>query len=467
MGPKSLDRLREFLAQLPPKSQALLMREFERAIERGGDDAVVGNIVLAELRKIVRAPDENTTPRTDDPVRLLFMPVEPFLIEGTGAVRPGQIRRTSLVPTWMWLSREGAPAEVQTYEAVLKNPQVSAAEVGHAVRQMQFAASQAIEAAASGSDHRGFGRIGTPSAVEDISAIGAVLKMREPLEILGARLPGQIRAFTDAQIAAVTSAMNIPSLQTPQALPFALSVVMQRLMSPWQVIRVSISVASSDDEVRVAGTPYGVAVTMAIHDLSRLVSELRSDVRRGKFDDTANLLKVLHDGLRGLRTELDIRSDSAWGKQLSSMRAEISNALQSEIGGVTGRVRRLLRQRPDKDITASSRIDDMEVDETAAFIDFVAVCRNYAGELAINEVTRRTYSELQQYIEKATEALVETLRASDARAKPFRYAQAQAAIRFCEVMFGPDYASLMKKAVEVAKSVEIAKASERKSSRKS
>jgi hypothetical protein len=101
----------------------------------------------------------------------------------------------------------------------------------------------------------------------------------------------------------------------------------------------------------------------------------------------------------------------------------------------------------------------MEVDETAAFIDFVATCRNYAGELAINEVTRRTYSELQQYIEKATEALVETLRASDAKTKPFRYAQAQAAIRFCEVMFGPDYASLMKKAVEVTKS-------ERKSSRK-
>ncbi|MBN9603544.1 MAG: hypothetical protein J0G33_11505 [Afipia felis] len=460
MGPSSLERLREFLAQLPPKSQALLMREFERAIERGGEDATIANIVLAELRKIVRAPDENAAPRTDDPARLLFTPVESFLIEGTGAVRPGQIRRSSLVPVWLWLSREGTPTEVQAYEAVLKNPQATAAEIDRAVRHMQLAASQAIEAAANGTDRRGFGRIGTPAAVEDIPAIGAVLKIRESLEVFGARLPGQIRVFTDAQIASVTTAMNIPSLQTPQALPFALSVVMQRLMFPWQIIRVSISVAASDDEVRVASTPYGVAVTMAIHDLSRLVGELRNDVRRGKFDDTANLLKVLHDGLRGLRTELDIRSDSAWGRQLSSMRAEISNALDSEIGSVPGRVRRLLRQRPDKDITANSRIDDMEVDETAAFIDFVATCRNYAGELAINEVTRRTYSDLQQYIEKATEALVETLRASDARTKPFRYAQAQAAIRFCEVLFGPDYASLMKKAVEVARS------GERKSARK-
>ncbi|WP_454002969.1 hypothetical protein [Afipia felis] len=460
MGPSSLERLREFLAQLPPQSQALLMREFERAIERGGDDAVVAHIVLAELRKIVRAPDEDITPRTDDPARLLFVPLEPFLIEGTDAVRPGQIRRSSLMPVWTWLSREGLPAEIQAYEAVLKNPQATATEIDRAVRHMQLAASQAIEAAANGADRRGFGRIGTPAAVEDIPAIGAVLKIRETLEIFGARLPGQIRAFTEAQIAAVTTAMNLPSLQTPQALPFALSIVMQRLISPWQIIRISIAVASSDDEIRVAATPYGVAVTMAIQDLSRLVAELRNDVRRGKFDDTATILKILHDGLRGLRTELDIRSDSLWGKQLSSMRAEISNALDSEIGSVPGRVRRLLRQRPDKDITVNSRIDEMEVDETAAFIDFVATCRNYASELAINEVTRRTYSDLQQYIEKTTESLVETLRASDARTSPFRYAQAQAAIRFCEVMFGSDYASLMKKAVEIAKS------GERKSSRK-
>ena len=50
--------------------------------------------------------------------------------------------------------------------------------------------------------------------------------------------------------------------------------------------------------------------------------------------------------------------------------------------------------------------------------------------------------------------LVASLRASDSRTRPFRSAQVQAAIRFCEVMFGPDYASLMQKAAEVAKTGE-------------
>ena len=115
-----------------------------------------------------------------------------------------------------------------------------------------------------------------------------------------------------------------------------------------------------------------------------------------------------------------------------------------------GRVRRLLRQRADKDIPAGARIDTSEVEETAALIDFVAVCRTYASELAINEVTLRTYSDLQHYVEQSTEALVQSLRGGDTKARAYRQMQVKAAIRFCEVLFGHDYASLMSRAAENA-----------------
>ena len=121
-----------------------------------------------------------------------------------------------------------------------------------------------------------------------------------------------------------------------------------------------------------------------------------------------------------------------------------------EIETVPGRVRRILRQRPDKDIPAGARVDATEVEEAAALIDFVATCRNYASELAINEVTLRTYSDLQQNVEHATEALVQSLRVGDAKARAYRQMQVTAAIRFCEVLFGHDYASLMSRAAENA-----------------
>jgi hypothetical protein len=285
---------------------------------------------------------------------------------------------------------------------------------------------------------------------EDLPSIAWLLQAREAFDTLNGRLPSYLRLFNDPQIASASAALNVPMLQTPQMLPFALSLVMQRLAAPWQIIRLAVRMAASDDELRVAATPYGIAVTIALHDLSCLAATLRADIRRGQFDNVAEHLKILHDGVRGLRTELDLRNESNWGKQLASIRADISSALQSEIDSVPGRVRRLLRQRADKDIPNGAQVDASEVEETAALIEFVAVCRTYASELAINEVTLRTYSDLQHYVEQSTEALVQSLRVSEGKNRSYRQSQVTAAIRFCNQLFGPDYASLMSRAAENA-----------------
>src|SRR3954470_4805510 len=120
MSQTSIERLREYLAQLPPQAQALLMREFERALERGQDTAVA-TLVLEQLRKIVRKTesDEAPPPRTDDLSRLLFQALEPFLVEAGAPIRVGQIRRSSLPPIWQWLGRDGAPDKVSEFEAAL------------------------------------------------------------------------------------------------------------------------------------------------------------------------------------------------------------------------------------------------------------------------------------------------------------------------------------------------------------
>ena len=472
------ERLREYLGQLPPAAQALLMREFERAIERG-QDVAVATLVLDQLRKVA-LPAAEARPRVEeqphpkipedrrqggDAPRRLFRPLEPFLTDSTGAVRPGQIRRASLLPVWLWLGREGAPEKTREYEDAIASSGDGAREVEVAARKLQLAAADAllklVGPQATGDRQRALSRIGPQNVIDDLLPIALVLQNRELLDGLNGRLPGSIRALGDSQIASVTDAINVPSLQTPQMLPFALSTVAQRLAAPWQIIRLAIKIAASDDEIRVAATTYGVAVTIALHDLATLAASLRADIRRGHFAHIGDTLKTLHDGVRGLRTELDLRSESTWGKQLTALRADISNALQSEIDSVPGRARRILRQRADKDIPPGAGVDTSEVEEVAALIAFVAVCRTYASELAINEVTLRTYTDLQQYVEKATEALVQSLRGGDARARAYRQSQVAAAIRFCGVLFGHDYAALMSRAAESATS------GERKSSRAS
>src|SRR5258705_6292438 len=141
MSQTSTERLRDYLVQLPPQSQALLMREFERAIERG-EDATVANFVLEQLRKVVRGSDDEAQPRTNDPARLLFSPLEPFLVEANFPLRPGQVRRASLLSVWQLLIRDGAPELARGFRAVLDRVRQGrpTSDLGPAIRQMPLAA---------------------------------------------------------------------------------------------------------------------------------------------------------------------------------------------------------------------------------------------------------------------------------------------------------------------------------------
>lgn len=451
MDQAAIERLRHYLAQLPPGTQALLMREFERTLARG-EDTAVAELVLDQLRQVVRKANDNARARSGDAERLVFAPLEPFLVDAGAQISPGCIRRASLEAVWQWLAHDALPDQTGSLVAAL-----AAGDPGDiAMRAYRAAAGEAIiRVAASGVEARGDGRrsqarLASPKVIEDLPAIGAVLAAHEALDAFADRIPDTIVTLGGAQTRVITDALGEPALQAPAVLPFALALLMARLESRWQLIRLPIHAAGSDDEARVAAVPQGIAVTMVLHDLSRACAALCADIRRGRLRDIADRLKALHDGVRGLRTELDLRGDSVWGRHLAAIRKEISGGLEAEIEGVPGRVRRLLRQRPDREITATARLDPGEIDETAEMIAFVAACRGVAGELAISEVTQRAYSELLQYVERASVGLVQSLKAGEPRVRAYRQAQMAAAVRFCEPLFGTDYAALMARSAENA-----------------
>ena len=208
MSQTSTERLKAYLAQLPPQAQALLMREFERAIERG-EDTTVANFVLDQLRKIVRGTDEEARPRIDDPARLLFRPLEPFLVEGNapvGRAKSAAIRWCRCGHGWPATAR---PSNAREFEAALARLQETGttSDLEVAIRKFQHAAADAIFKIAKpvpGGDHqRALSRIGPPKVIEDVLPIGSVLQAREAIDTLGGRLPSLLRVFANSQIASM------------------------------------------------------------------------------------------------------------------------------------------------------------------------------------------------------------------------------------------------------------------------
>jgi hypothetical protein len=473
---QSIERLREYLRALKPEARSLLIQELERNLLRGEENP--GNdLVLAELRNAIRAGAQPAT-RIGDAARMFFTPVEPFLVDGPADhKRHGRLARVSIEPIWAWIGRDLIPAEVKALGEDINRALVAGdrTKADQLVRALHERAVQRMKEAiaAIGSDEKARRRlavqVGTPRALEDLNTIIPILSLRDVLTDLGRRLPHHIRALERDQIdtiktlldgAATASSLETSGTRKSDVFLCGLVLVMSRLAAPWQLICIATRAADSDATVRIAETPYAVAVTIVLGETESMVGELRAELKAGR--PVVSILKSIHDAARGLRSEMDLSVDSPWSRQLAAIRADISGLLKAEIQATPGYVRRLLRPRPAKEIAPGALLDSIDVNEAEMRVEFVGACRQYASELAVNEVTMRTHSELTLYLESGTKILLDSLRQADDADRPFRQSQVEAAIRFCRTVFGAQYASLLAKAAEVA--VQTA-ASDRKAAR--
>jgi hypothetical protein len=454
-GGATVDRLRDYLRDLPADSRSLLIAEFERKIVHG-EDSAGADLVLKELRRLHRESRE-TTPRFGNAARLFYRPVEPFMVDDGAARRhPGRIPRAVLDQLWTWIRRDLLPDRAQQFtqaasEALLAGDQGNA-ELSARKFQDQAAAAiaQALDAAVDEKAKRRFCvQIATPHAEHDATTLMRILKMRDPLAMLADLLPGYIANLADTRLTETKGLIASAAARDPDIVVYALLIVMRRLAAPWQLIRLAPRSSGSLANAAETDRSYGTAVSVVLAELGRLTDELRDDLQRGGVA-TIGLLQNIHDAARGLRVELDPSPESHHARELAALRAQISELLQSQIESMPGRVRRLLRPRPSAEIRANSTLDADDVAETETLVGLVGACRQFAAELALNEMTQRSYSELQHYLDASTPALLDALRHAGPADRSFRQSQADAAVRFCRQIFGTDYAAMLARTAELA-----------------
>lgn len=452
-GGTTVDRLRGFLRGLASEARAKLIAELERRVLRGEHDAAT-DLILTELRKTIRENREGT-PRQNVASRLFFKLFEPYLVDDVPARRhPGRLTRSSLQAIWSFIERDLVPNEAGEFLnvalAALGAGDDAQAEL--AVRKLQDAVALALETGLGSGDDRErrrlIAQLGTPRAEEDAVNLMRIFQMRDALAMLADHLPNYVANLADTRLSETRSLLASATTRHPDILPYAALLVMQRLNEFWQLIRLAPLLSKG----AIDGS-YGGVVSIVLAELARRIDELRAALH-GNGAPIANLLQSIHNAVRGLRIELNPPTDSPSGRELATLRRQVSEMLQAEIEGMPGRVRRLLRARPSAEIRPDTMLDPAEVADTEAAITLVVACRNFAGELALNEATQRSHTEVQQYLESGVDALMNSLRHAGDNDRSFRESQVDAAIRFCGKLFGPDYAAMLTKARNVAAAVE-------------
>src|ERR1051325_6170153 len=449
------EKLRQYLLELKPQARALLASELERAVLRG--EAVPGaSVILAHLRKPARQ-EGRKLPRIGNAQRLFFAPIEPSLVDDIPERKHlGRIARASLNPIWTWIGRDLMLRDARTYtdhvQLLLAENETNGAD--QVTRAFRDRAEQRLRECLASlkrdekESKRIAGQIGTPHALDEARELAAILRARDALGVIGSPLPASIGNLGGEQLQNVWALLDSPIGRHRDVFLYALLVVMSRLGSPWQLIRLAIHAAASDVADHIAATPFAFAVDVVLGALDRIVTNLGEALKAPDTPEAGRLLKGFHDAARALHTEIDLPADSTWGRQLAGARAEAACLLEGEMRDLPAQVRRLLRPRNGRGGRAP--LASIDVDDVDVKLALIAGCRNYADELAVSEVTRRVHSELQSYFDNGTQILLERLRAAPQAERALPQSQVDAAIRFCARLFGAEYAGLLARAADIA-----------------
>ncbi len=343
------ESLKGYLRQLSPQTRSRLLAELER-LRQNGEDVPGGELLLKELRAEFRQ-DPRAIERLDQPARHFFRPLEPYLTDRPAErANAGQISRTSLPAIWDWIGRDLMASMVRSYLAEMKQfiGTGSQHEIEHSVQQFLNKAVKYLEGALKSSSGLEFARgrlvaYGAAKAgVDDLTKMLRALKAREVLTQFAQGLPAKIDKLDGARLDKTRAALDALAAKNADTIPFALTLVAQRLAAPWQLIRLATKAVETKDATVIATTPYAMTVGMVLDQLEDQVDVLYAALKDEHLPRAKELLMGIYDFEFQLGVRIDF-GDTPWGRQLDAVMERVERLLKTEMTTLPAGLRHVLR----------------------------------------------------------------------------------------------------------------------------
>jgi hypothetical protein len=346
-----IERIREYLGQLTPRTRGRLLTEAER-LQLCGDDMTGFEVILAELRAEFRKDQSHD--RVDHASRYFFLPLEPIVAENTPErANFGRISRGSLAPIWEWINQDLLPTMARDYTNTMKQAlganntreaqQVAAAFQNKIAKYLEstLGAADAAERARAALSIYTSSR----AAFGDLAKMLCVLRARDALAEFNKSLPAKFNKFEDEQLAEWRIKLDAFSTKNADAVPFALMMVAKRLKMPWQLIRFATKAARSKAAADIAATPYAIAVPMVLEQVDDRRLALRHTLRANRIPIAKDILTDIYNIERALRANIDGLDQSEWGRQLAELMEAVAAMLEVELRSLPGNLQHVLGSR--------------------------------------------------------------------------------------------------------------------------
>lgn len=378
-----IDRVRAYLAQLPPPARRHLLAEIER-LQAHGESIPGADMIVAELRAEFRATS-GTHYSQGNPTRYFYQPLELLLVDrASERANAGQISRESLASLWEWISEVALPTLARDYTNEMKvliaaDNKREAEKVAHAF-QTKVAKSLEISLASPGNVARvrtELARYTSSAAIfDDLQKILRGLRVRDALGKFVGELPTKIEKFEGDVFGKVQGQLNAFAAAHAEATPFALTVITRRLKAPWQLMRLATKIAGSKKAADVAATPYAIAVSMVLDHLDARREALCHALKQRHIVIARDILVDIYDIEHALRVRIDRLDECEWGLRLDSLMKAVATPVEAEINTIGGTLHHILGSRALRSHnTLAGRLTFLAWKGRDALTDSVAYCR--------------------------------------------------------------------------------------------
>jgi len=318
-------RLRAYLVALTPQARRRLRDGLVHGPQAG---TVAAGAALAELDRLDTSEDGVAA-------RLFFQPIEPFLTDGDPAQAcPGCIARHSTPALWAWICNDLLPQEAAAFmRAATEALEAGAAAHAHALTEAFQDRVAAALRAVFGDENAAardllLRRVGTPRAADEAATLRWILRGRDRLAALGARLPATIDHLPPQSVPACLALIDDTARPREVFAP-ALVAFMQRLVRPWQIVRLAAHAGGSNSAARIEASPYGIVIDMLLGEVERQIARLSASLADGEGAIAVGLIRSIDAILQGLRSEIAIPRGSTLGRRLQALSAEAAAMTRS------------------------------------------------------------------------------------------------------------------------------------------
>ncbi len=331
-------RLKEFLQRLTPPTRSNLLDELER-LELSGNEIPGAGEVMEALRAEFRGSGQSQK-RNSPAARYFFAPLEPLLVDGAPQhATTGGIQRGSLSAIWEWISRDLLPTMARDYikslnDLIAVDKQREARQAAATFQIKVLKSMEGVLGSPESADQiraRLATYTASPAAFDDLTKMLSALRAREELAKLNEALPAKLARFENAELAKISPLLAAFAKTHSEQLPFALMLVLRRLKTPWQLIRLATKAAASKNAADVAATPCAAAVSMVLDRMEDRRTMLRIALKHERILVAKEILVDIYDTEYALRVRIDQLAESDWGRRLDALMASITELVESEI----------------------------------------------------------------------------------------------------------------------------------------